>query len=164
MDVPANVSRCICGECSEAGCVLDVSDILSQVHLLSVNCLRRVLKTKGEIGDYAILWKNVTCIAAIEMKYLNKRKKVDISKVVDQVQGTLNLLENLTNGQSISAFYPIVIYHGKRNPVAALKQRKVRFRGQSRSILTGACGRKLTSILASTRRNRSRRNRPGSRR
>jgi hypothetical protein len=149
LDLPANASSCICDSCSESGCTLDFTSIARQVHMLSMNCLKRVLRFEGRICDCAVLWKNEGRVAAIELK---GGQNANVGQLVEQLQGGLNLLDNLTQGQSVSEVMPILLYSGDREIDSALAKRRVTFRGDKRRIIIGPCGSRLAGFLSSTRR------------
>ena len=161
MDIPANIRHCLCKECSEGGCGLDLSGMVSHVEILSMDCLREVLRPKGRICDCGILWKGERRIAAVELK--GGQKSVSVRNLVEQLQGGLNILEGILHGQSVSEFFPILLYSGRKLPASALAGRRVRFRDQYSRIFVKPCGARLASIvpvrnpLASRQRGRRRR-------
>ena len=105
--------------------------------MLSMNCLKRVLRFEGRICDCAVLWKNEGRVAAIELK---GGQNANIRQLVEQLQGGLNLLDDLIKGQSVSEVMPILLYSGDREIDSALAKRRVTFRGDKRRIIIGPCG------------------------
>ena len=70
---------------------------------------------------------------------------VTIKKMVEQIQGSLDMLEEIAWDQDAHDFYPILMYHGK-DPTRALKGQLVVFRGIKRKIIPRECGARLSSI------------------
>ena len=111
-----------------------------------MNCLKRVFRQRGRICDCAVLWKDEGFIAAVELK--GGRKNVNISQIVEQLQKGFDLLEQVTASQQVENFVPILLYRGRRDPTPALRDKRIRFRGNKRRIVARPCGSRLTSILA----------------
>lgn len=144
MYVPAELEKCRSAGCSEGGCSLDLAGVAGDVEVLSVNCLKGILRHRGRVCDCAVLWKASHRIAAVELK---GGQSASVKILVEQLQGGLKLLEKVLKGQVVSEFFPVLLYSGKKNPTSALANRRVSFRGQQHRIIVQPCGARLVSIL-----------------
>ena len=145
MDIPANIRQCLCKDCSEGGCSLDLTGIADDVDVLWMDCLKRVLRFGGRICDCGVLWKAGGRIAAIELK--GGQKSVSVERLVQQLQGGLNILKGILHGQRVSEVLPVLLYSGRRDPAPFLTKSRVRFRGQPRRIIVRPCGARLADML-----------------
>ena len=110
-----------------------------------MDCLKRALRPSGRICDCGVLWKAGGRIAAIELK--GGQKSVPVERLVQQLQGGLNILEGILDGQPVSEVLPVLLYSGRRDPAPFLTKSRVRFRGQPRRIIVRPCGAKLADML-----------------
>ena len=145
MDIPANIQECLRTVCSGGGCHVDLSGIAADVDVLSMDCLKRVIRPQGRICDCGVLWKSTGRIAAIELK---GGQNISIKNLVLQLQGGLNLLDKILDGQDVEDFFPILLYSGRRRIHSALAKKQVCFRGQPRHVIVKSCGASLASIVA----------------
>ena len=128
----------------KTGCTLDFTGIASQVQVLSMNCLKQAYRHKGRICDCAVLWKDEQRIAVVELK---GGQNLKIRQLVSQLQGGLDALSEITQGQTVESVVPIVLYQATRDPRPALADKRVKFRGNNRRIIARPCGSRLTDIL-----------------
>lgn len=145
--------NCVCSECDEGGCRLDLSGMTDQVVILDMNCVRQA----GRICDCGILFNREKTIAAVELKGGHQNAE----RLAEQIQGGLNALDDVVKNQHVSKFYPILMYKkSKRDPSRGLAGvGPMRFRGMKRSIMAYPCGTRLLDILDGLGRRRRRRNR-----
>ena len=164
MNVPANLSNCLSDSCREGGCECRIASIRSQVKVLDMNCVRSVTSKKGRICDCGILWNTLHKFALVELK--GGVSGLDLRKLVSQIQGGLDLLDQQLVGQAVEDFFPILLYRGRRDPTPALSMRQVRFRTLTRNVIAHPCGTDLGKVLGTPGqvRRRRRRRRRGSRR
>ena len=165
MILPSNLTDCKCQDCSEGNCHIDVSGLENQVHIVWMDCIKDKLHRSGRICDCGIIWKQTAIIAAIELK--GGRSNLRIQHLVRQLQGGLDALSELLSDQSVSDFYPVLLYRGNRDLTSSLAVNPVRFRGKQRRIIALPCGTSLSAVVgqrtAHTPRRRRGRPRRGSR-
>ncbi len=148
MYVEGKYTNCGCSDCEEEGCSLDLAGLADQVLVLDMNCVRRVGGRSGRICDCGILWESEARIAAVELK--GGQAGLSTAELVEQIQGGLDALYRVVDGQRVSDFYPILLYRKiNLNTRRALNQKRyrVRFRNQFRYIIAGTCGTKLTDLV-----------------
>ena len=164
MNVPTALLNCLSTSCCESECECPIGNLKSQVSILEMNCAKAVTNKKGRICDCGILWNNQPRFAVVELK--GGVKDLDLNKLVNQIQGGLDLLDQYLTHQVVEDFFPILLYRGRRDPTAALNKKVVKFRTLTRNIIAKPCGTDLSTILGMRSRNkgRGRRNRRGSRR
>ena len=109
-----------------------------------MNCLKQAYRHKGRICDCAVLWKDEQRIAVVELK---GGQNLKIRQLVSQLQGGLDVLSEITQGQTVESVVPIVLYQATRDPRPALANKRVKFRGNNRRIIAQPCGSRLTDIL-----------------
>ena len=109
-----------------------------------MNCLKQAYRHKGRICDCAVFWKDERRIAVVELK---GGQNLKIRQLVSQLQGGLDVLSEITQGQAVDSVVPIVLYQATRDPRPALADKRVVFRGNNRRIIAQPCGSRLTDIL-----------------
>ena len=117
-----------------------------------MDCVKRAGRRSGRICDCGILWKYDALIAAVELK--GGRSGLSTATLVEQIQGGLDALEEVVDGQHVSEFYPILMYRKvNANIRRALNQKRyrVRFRNQFRYIIAGTCGSRLADLVRAQR-------------
>lgn len=164
MNVPAKLSACLSDLCCEGGCECPIAGITTPVRILNMNCVKNLTKKKGRVCDCGILWNTLPRIAVVELK--GGVSGLNLSRLVSQLQGGLDLLDQQLADQPVEDFFPVLLYRGKRDPTAALTKRRVKFRTLARTVIARRCGTDLGKILGMARRGqgRRRRKRRGSRR
>ena len=150
MDLPANVEKCRCESCSGDQCDIGLTGMASEVDVLDLDCIGPIIRHQGEIADCIIWWKEKNLAAVVELK---GGQDITVKGLVRQIQGGLDALERLTEGQPVDDFIPILMYRAKRDPTSALNRRdnKVQFRGRPRFIIARPCGFELAAIISENR-------------
>ena len=155
MDLLAAILDCKREACVGGNCHADLKGLAGQIVVLDLDCVKMVTKHRGRICDYGVLWKNRNLVAAIELK---GGTNLVINRLVEQLQGGLNALSELVGGQTVEAFYPILLFRGKI-PVESLAGKRVKFRGTPRRIIAHPCGTRLSAIIKQVGKARARRRR-----
>ena len=145
MNIPSNLTHCLSTSCNEAGCGCPVSGLKVQVDILDMNCVKATVKKRGRICDCGILWKAQPTFAVVELK--GGRAGPKLNQLVEQLQGGLRILEEQLDGQTVEDFYPILLYRSKRDPTAALQNKRVKFRGITHNVIARPCGTDLGNII-----------------
>lgn len=162
MNVPSRAQSSVCAACEEGDCHLKLGGLAGSVTLLCFDDLKVAYHHSGNIADCGILWQNKDQIATVELK--GGRKDVNVLLVVKQLQGASSLLERVVDGQSVSAFFPVLLYRGVNDPTAAFAGRQITFRNKGYPIIVRTCGSKLAEVIGKKKERRGRRSRLGSRR
>ena len=100
---------------------------------------------KTELCDFLIFYSvSHERVYALEMK----SGRVDVGKVVDQVQAGATLLEEMTKGESAVVFSPILVHGGGISAPErkTLARRRVRFRDKEYQLFRLKCGSALLDI------------------
>ena len=159
------VHSCTRSDCAEGNCHLDLTGLAAEVYVIDMNRVKRAIRHKGRICDCGVLWWRSGLIAAIELK---GGRNTIIERLVEQIQGGLDALAVVVEGQPVTSFFPILMFTGKRDPTRSLAGHRAEFRGQKRRIIARRCGTMLSAIVSkgagAPRPRRPRRSRRGSRR
>lgn len=146
--VEGKYTNCVCSDCEEEGCRLDLTGLADQVQVLDMDCVKRAGRRPGRICDCGVLWKYDALIAAVELK--GGHAGLSTARLVEQIQKGLDALQKVVYGQHVSDFYPILLYKTVNlNTRRALNQKRyrVKFRNQPRYIIAGTCGSKLADLV-----------------
>lgn len=143
MYIPPQALGSVQDRCCEDNCQLDLTGRTKFVNVLNLDCVKRAVRKTGRIADCAILWKEREIFAIVELK--GGQTSVTVDRVVQQIQGGIRILDQLSTDQKVTDFFPILMYRG-RDPTKALRSRLVVFRGQRRRIIPMKCGARLSSI------------------
>ena len=132
MDLPANVEKCRCESCSGEQCDIGLTGMASEVDVLDLDCIGPIIRHQGEIADCIIWWKEKNLAAVVELK---GGQDITVKGLVRQIQGGLDALERLTEGQPVDDFIPILMYRA----------------GRPRFIIARPCGFELAAIISENR-------------
>ena len=131
-----------------------------QISVLDMNKVKGVQGRPGDTCDFGLLFNGEAIIAAVELK---GGQNANVAKLVRQIQGGLNALAEVVDGQHVSFFYPILMYRTNKDLDLriALEDHTVKFRNMApQPIIPSRCGTRLSEILnlerRSSRRRRSR--------
>ena len=148
MDLPSNVTQCTCDTCEEGGCGLQLPrNLREQIEMVDLNCVKTRLGQAGDTADCGIVWKQKNWVAVVELK---GGKNLKFSAIVNQLQGGLDALATLLDGQATGPILPILLYEGK-DPTAGFDGYWVEFRGQRHRIRPYECGTSLATIISFVR-------------
>ena len=150
MSVEGKYVNCQCSDCEEGDCRLDLAGAADQVVVLDMNRVKEVGQRSGDICDCGILWKDEPLVAVVELK---GGQNVNTDKLVSQIQGGLDALAEIVDGQHVSYFYPILMYKSRRDPSRGLAGvDPPQFRRMRQRIMAHPCGTRLSAILEDRRR------------
>lgn len=144
MFIPPQILDCMAESCEYGGCSANLTGLDAQIEVLNLDCVSAAIRHKGAICDCALLWTNKNIFAVIELK---GGQNPVIKKLVRQIQGDLNAIAGLVSDQQVEAFYPILLYHGKRDPTASLRGMNVKFRNTSKRPISLKCGERIAPTI-----------------
>ena len=144
MYVPPQALSSVCDSCAENNCCLDLTGERTNIRVVNLDDLNSALHGSGSISDCAILWHEREVFAIVELK--GGQSSITADRVVEQIQGSLNMIDSLTEDQHVADYFPILLYRGK-DPTTSLRGKLVQFRGQPRRIILGSCGVRLELML-----------------
>ena len=140
---------CITDSYEENRCGLDMRGIeRSELVTLHGTQYQSNHRWQGRLCDRIIFGRmdgNFVC--AVEFK---GGRSANISAAIDQIQGGLNLAVELSLGQWVTDWHPILVYSGgvPRDEVTVIRTKQVSFRNQRRLVRRIDCGSSLLACLS----------------
>ena len=139
---------CITHSCSDRGCSLQLDGVdRASLAIINGTQYQNYHISAQKLCDRIVFSRDRGfLLLAVELK---SGKNVRVSDAIKQIQNGLTIAENMLGTQTVSAWFPTLLFDGRlaQDDANLLRTKQVRFRREPKVIIKRNCGTRLSALL-----------------